>query len=149
MLSAFILSRPGYPTMPLAGQPAHQRSVLPNPLVLSSSPRFLFIFCLQVSAVGPEAGIDRRAEPLSGGITAPRDLLVLDLPEHRLDLVQLRRVRRQEIQRDARGGQPRPRPADDPAGVQAGVVQHYDPWDTGPGQRPEEPQEVVRVPRPL
>ena len=34
MLSAVILSRHSYPAVPLAGQPVHQRSVLPNPLVL-------------------------------------------------------------------------------------------------------------------
>ena len=34
MLSAVILSRLSYPALPLAGQPVHQRSVLPNPLVL-------------------------------------------------------------------------------------------------------------------
>src|SRR4051794_15032342 len=39
MPSALILSRPGYPTMPRAGQPAHQRSVLPNPLVLGETLR--------------------------------------------------------------------------------------------------------------
>ena len=34
MLSAVILSRLSYPAMLLAEQPVHQRSVLPNPLVL-------------------------------------------------------------------------------------------------------------------
>ena len=34
MLSAVILSRLSYPAVPLAGQPVHQRSVLPSPLVL-------------------------------------------------------------------------------------------------------------------
>jgi hypothetical protein len=34
MLSAVILSRLSYPALPRAGQPVHQRSVLPNPLVL-------------------------------------------------------------------------------------------------------------------
>ena len=38
MLSAIILSRLSYPAMPLAGQLAHQRSVLPSPLVLWKSP---------------------------------------------------------------------------------------------------------------
>src|ERR1700754_4158335 len=37
MPSALILSRPGYPAMPRAGQPAHQRAVLPNPLVLGET----------------------------------------------------------------------------------------------------------------
>src|SRR3569833_4392601 len=39
MPSALILSRPGYPAVPRAGQPAHQRSVLPNPLVLGETLR--------------------------------------------------------------------------------------------------------------
>src|SRR3989338_7469034 len=34
MLSVIIQSGLSYPAMPLARQPAHQRSVLPNPLVL-------------------------------------------------------------------------------------------------------------------
>jgi hypothetical protein len=34
MPSAVILSRLSYPAVPLAGQPVHQRSVLPSPLVL-------------------------------------------------------------------------------------------------------------------
>ena len=34
MLSALIRTEHGYRAMPLAGQPAHQRFVLPNPLVL-------------------------------------------------------------------------------------------------------------------
>ena len=34
MLSAVILSRLSYPAVHLATQPVHQRSVLPNPLVL-------------------------------------------------------------------------------------------------------------------
>jgi len=38
MLSAVILSRRSYPAVPLAGQPVHQRSVLPNPLVLRKHP---------------------------------------------------------------------------------------------------------------
>jgi hypothetical protein len=36
MLSAFLRSRHSYPALPLARQPAHQRSVRPNPLVLGS-----------------------------------------------------------------------------------------------------------------
>jgi hypothetical protein len=39
MLSAVILSRRSYPAVPRAGQPVHQRSVLPNPLVLRKWPR--------------------------------------------------------------------------------------------------------------
>jgi hypothetical protein len=39
MLSAVILSQLSYPAVPLAGQPVHQRSVLPNPLVLRKHPR--------------------------------------------------------------------------------------------------------------
>ena len=38
MLSAFILSKLGYPAMPLARQLVHQRSVHPGPLVLGTAP---------------------------------------------------------------------------------------------------------------
>jgi hypothetical protein len=60
MLSAVILSRLSYPAVPLAGQPVHQRSVLPNPLVLGKHP-------LKIPA--PTADRDRpdshRSEPSS------------------------------------------------------------------------------------
>src|SRR4029078_10776217 len=39
MPSALIRSARGYPAMPLARQPAHQRCVLPSPLVLGKKPR--------------------------------------------------------------------------------------------------------------
>src|SRR5438034_7815902 len=39
MPSAFILSVHSYPALPRAGQPAHQRYVPPNPLVLGRKPR--------------------------------------------------------------------------------------------------------------
>ena len=39
MLSAVIRSVHGYPAMPLAGQPEHQRYVHPGPLVLGTDPR--------------------------------------------------------------------------------------------------------------
>jgi len=38
MLSAVIQTEHGYPAVPLAGQLAHQRFVLPNPLVLGKAP---------------------------------------------------------------------------------------------------------------
>ena len=38
MPSAVIRSRLSYPAVPLARQPVHQRSVLPNPLVLKKHP---------------------------------------------------------------------------------------------------------------
>src|SRR5713226_4844692 len=38
MLSALLRSGPGYPALPLARQPAHQRSVHPGPLVLGAAP---------------------------------------------------------------------------------------------------------------
>src|SRR4030066_561856 len=38
MLSALIPSRLGYPAMPLAEQPVHQRFVRPGPLVLGTDP---------------------------------------------------------------------------------------------------------------
>jgi hypothetical protein len=60
MLSTVILSRLSYPALPLAGQPVHQRSVLPNPLVLGK-------YLLKIPA--PTADRDRpgsrRSEPSS------------------------------------------------------------------------------------
>src|SRR5210317_387191 len=60
MLSAVILSRLSYPAVQLAPQPVHQRSVLPNPLVLRKHP-------LKIPA--PTADRDRpgsrRSEPSS------------------------------------------------------------------------------------
>src|SRR4051812_18862390 len=41
-------------------------------------------------------------------VASHRDLLVLDLPERRFDLVRLRAVRREEVQVDPRDGQPPP-----------------------------------------
>src|ERR671939_1782513 len=38
MHSAFILTRPSYPAMPRTGQPVHQRSIHPGPLVLRMHP---------------------------------------------------------------------------------------------------------------
>ena len=38
MLSALIPSRRGYPAMPWAGQPEHQRAPAPGPLVLGGAP---------------------------------------------------------------------------------------------------------------
>ena len=60
MLSAFIRSGHSYPALPLARQPAHQRSVRPNPLVLRSD---------LLSSPAPTADRDRpgsrRSEPSS------------------------------------------------------------------------------------
>src|SRR6478735_10675587 len=39
MPSALLRSGPGYPALPLAEQPAHQRTVPPGPLVLVRAPR--------------------------------------------------------------------------------------------------------------
>ena len=75
MLSALISSRHGYPAMPLAGQPVHQRSVRPGPLVLGSAPlKFL------TPAVDRDRTVSRRSEPssratLMGEQPNPWDLL--------------------------------------------------------------------------
>jgi hypothetical protein len=60
MLSAVILSRLSYPAVPLAGQPVHQRSVLPNPLVLKEGP-------LKYPTPTPDRDrpVSRRSEPSS------------------------------------------------------------------------------------
>src|SRR5258708_6573010 len=60
MPSALIRSRPGYPTMPRAGQPAHQRSVLPNPLVLGET-----LLKFPAPAADRDRPVSRRSEPSS------------------------------------------------------------------------------------
>ncbi len=60
MLSALIPSRPGYPAVPLAGQPAHQRSVLPNPLVLGEKP-----LKSPTPTADRDRPVSRRSEPSS------------------------------------------------------------------------------------
>src|ERR1700693_1717980 len=60
MPSALILSRPGYPAMPRAGQPAHQRSVLPNPLVLGETLRKF-----PPPTADRDRPVSRRSEPSS------------------------------------------------------------------------------------
>ena len=60
MLSAVILTRLSYPAVPLAGQLAHQRSVLPNPLVLRK--HFLKIPTPTADRDRPDS---RRSEPSS------------------------------------------------------------------------------------
>src|SRR5580658_983695 len=60
MPSALILSRPGYPAMPLAGQPAHQRSVLPNPLVLGET-----LLKFPTPTADRDRPVSRRSEPSS------------------------------------------------------------------------------------
>ena len=60
MPSALIRSRPGYPAMPRAGQPAHQRSVLPNPLVLGET-----LLKLPAPTADRDRTVSRRSEPSS------------------------------------------------------------------------------------
>ena len=60
MLSAFILSRPSYPALPLAEQQAHQRSVLPNPLVLGKN-----LFKFPTPTTDRDRPVSRRSEPSS------------------------------------------------------------------------------------
>src|SRR6201989_1670292 len=60
MPSALILSRPGYPAVPRAGQPAHQRSVLPNPLVLGET-----LLKLPTPTADRDRPVSRRSEPSS------------------------------------------------------------------------------------
>ncbi len=75
MLSALIPSRHSYPAMPLAGQPVHQRSVRPGPLVLGPGPlEFL------TPATDRDRTVSRRSEPssratLMGEQPNPWDLL--------------------------------------------------------------------------
>src|SRR6184192_3645156 len=60
MPSALIRSRPGYPAMPRARQPAHQRSVLPNPLVLGETLRKF-----PPPTADRDRPVSRRSEPSS------------------------------------------------------------------------------------
>src|SRR3954463_9359969 len=60
MPSALIRSRPGYPAMPRAGQPVHQRSVLPNPLVLGETLRKF-----PPPTADRDRPVSRRSEPSS------------------------------------------------------------------------------------
>src|ERR1700742_2817523 len=96
MLSALILSRPGYPAMPRAGQPAHQRSVLPNPLVLEEA-----LLKSPTPTADRDRTVSRRSEPSSrtafiGEQPNPWNLLQLQdamsrhrgaKPERRCDLL--------------------------------------------------------------
>ena len=75
MPSALIPSRLSYPAMPLAGQPVHQRSVQPGPLVLGSAPLKSL-----TPAVDRDRTVSRRSEPssratLMGEQPNPWDLL--------------------------------------------------------------------------
>src|SRR2546430_12394579 len=88
MPSALILSRPGYPAMPRAGQPAHQRSVLPNPLVLGETLRKF-----PTPTADRDRPVSRRSEPSSrtafiGEQPNPWDLLQPQdaMSRHRTDL---------------------------------------------------------------
>src|SRR5919106_6674117 len=60
MLSALIRSRLGYPAVPLAGQPAHERSVHPGPLVLGADPLKLL-----TPTADRDRPVSRRSEPSS------------------------------------------------------------------------------------
>src|SRR5262252_1541039 len=60
MPSALIRSRPGYPAVPRAGQPVHQRSVLPNPLVLGETLRKF-----PPPTADRDRPVSRRSEPSS------------------------------------------------------------------------------------
>ena len=60
MLSAVIPSRHSYPAMPLAGQPVHQWSVLPGPLVLGNAFRNA-----PTPTMDTDRTVSRRSEPSS------------------------------------------------------------------------------------
>ena len=75
MLSAVIRSEHSYPTMPLAGQPVHQRSVHFGPLVLKMTP----LKNPRLQQIGDQP-VSRRSEPssrnfLNGEQPYPWDLL--------------------------------------------------------------------------
>src|SRR4028118_2011993 len=60
MPSALIRSRPSYPAVPRAGQPVHQRSVLPNPLVLGET-----LLKFPTPTADRDRPVSRRSEPSS------------------------------------------------------------------------------------
>src|SRR5215470_8164307 len=60
MPSALIRSRPGYPAVPRAGQPAHQRPVPPNPLVLGGA-----LLRSPTPAADRDRPVSRRSKPSS------------------------------------------------------------------------------------
>src|SRR5215207_8824942 len=60
MLSALIRSGLGYPAMPLAGQPVHQRSVHPGPLVLGAA-----LLKPPAPTADKDRTVSRRSEPSS------------------------------------------------------------------------------------
>ena len=60
MLSAFILSVLSYPAVPLARQLAHQRYVLPNPLVLEKN-----LLKFRTPTADRDRPVSRRSEPSS------------------------------------------------------------------------------------
>src|SRR5512135_14953 len=75
MLSAVLPSRRSYPALPWAGQPVHQRSVRPGPLVLGTAPRNL-----PAPTTDTDRTVSRRSEPssrtaLTGEQPDPWDLL--------------------------------------------------------------------------
>ena len=75
MLSAVISARRSYPALPLAEQLAHQRSVLPNPLVLGKN-----LFKFPTPTTDRDRPVSRRSEPssrtaLTGEQPDPWDLL--------------------------------------------------------------------------
>ena len=75
MPSALIPSRRGHPAVPLAGQPEHQRSVIPGPLVLRNDP-----IKYPAPAEDKDRTVLRRSEPnsrttLTGEQPDPWDLL--------------------------------------------------------------------------
>ena len=75
MRSAVIPSRHRYPAVPLAGQPVHERSVRPGPLVLRSTP-----LNAPTPTTDTDRTVSRRSEPsscttLTGEQPDPWDLL--------------------------------------------------------------------------
>src|SRR6218665_3629235 len=60
MLSAFIRSGHSYPTVPLSPQFGHQRSVLPNPLVLKKR-----LLKFRTPTADRDRPVSRRSEPSS------------------------------------------------------------------------------------
>ena len=95
-----------------------------------------------------EGGINGVHEVGDGAVAAFREVMVLDPPEDRLDLVELRAIRRQVIELDPlllEGGQ---RFFDDVADVDRPVVHDHHQPPVPPGHVLEDGQEVLAGERP-
>src|SRR4051794_35438005 len=78
-------------SVPTRGGAGDDAGLMDYSAPLSGWPQLFSTFLLaELRGVGAEPLLDRRPQRRLGGVAPHRDLLVLHLPEHRLDPVQLR-----------------------------------------------------------